>query len=290
MMKEKYVVNQNELIELVQEMIRIPSYTSQEENLVRFLEEYMRDKGFDEVEIDASGNLTGTVRGAHLGPALLFDGHLDTVEIGNPSDWRVDPFSGEILEGRLYGRGTSDMKGALGAMIYAAGCVDRENLHGSVTVSGTVDEEVAEGIALASVLDAHNPDLVVIGESTGLRVNTGQRGRAEISLKTYGKRAHSASPQVGINAVKKMMVLLRAIESYEPKSHPVLGEAILELTDIVSSPYPGASVVPELCEVTFDRRLLPGRPKKRCWLRSMRSWHRIRKKCAMSWRLEPTTC
>ncbi len=257
-MNKVYAVDKAELLELVQGMIRIPSYTGNEEKLVDFLEKYMKKQGFDEVKIDEMGNLMGTIHGNHAGPSLLFDGHLDTVEIGNPSDWQLDPFAGEIRNGRLYGRGTSDMKGALGAMVYAAGCIDREKLRGSVTVSGTVDEEVAEGISLMGVLATIHPDLVVIGESTGLRVNTGQRGRAEISLKTMGKRAHSASPQIGINAVKKMMLLLKSMEAYVPNRHPVLGEAILELTDIISSPYPGASVVPELCEVTFDRRLLPG--------------------------------
>ncbi len=262
-MQETVAVDRTELLELVQEMIRIPSYTGQEGELVRFLEKHMLEKGFDAVSIDAAGNLTGTIRGMHPGPAILFDGHLDTVEIGNPADWRVGPFSGEILEGRLYGRGTSDMKGPLGAMIHAAGRIDKENLWGSIIVSGTVAEEVAEGISLLRVLDAQNPDLVVIGESTDLRLNTGQRGRAEISLKTFGKRAHSASPYAGVNAVTKMMKLLAGFfEAYHPKVHPVLGEAILELTDIISSPYPGASVMPELCEVTFDRRLLTGETRE----------------------------
>jgi putative selenium metabolism hydrolase len=257
-MQENVAAENKELVELVQEMIRIRSYTGEEGELVSFLKKAMLAKGFDEITVDEVGNLTGTVRGTHPGPVLLFDGHLDTVEIGNPDDWEMDPFSGDIREGFLYGRGTSDMKGALGAMIHAAGCIDKENLWGSITVSGTVDEEVAEGISLHRVLDAIEPDLVVIGESSALRLNTGQRGRAEISLKTFGKRAHSASPQVGVNAVKKMMKLLAGIEAYRPQVHPVLGGAILELTDIISSPYPGASVVPELCEVTFDRRLLPG--------------------------------
>ncbi|MGI6253092.1 MAG: M20/M25/M40 family metallo-hydrolase, partial [Aminivibrio sp.] len=73
----------------------------------------------------------------------------------------------------------------------------------------------------------------------------------------FGKPAHSSSPEVGLNAVKQLLPVLARIErDFEPETHPVLGEGILELTDIISSPYPGASVLPELCRVTYDRRLL----------------------------------
>jgi acetylornithine deacetylase/succinyl-diaminopimelate desuccinylase-like protein len=83
-----------------------------------------------------------------------------------------------------------------------------------------------------------------------------------VVLETFGKNAHSSNPSVGINAVKKMMKAILAIEEgFKPKRHPVLGEGILEVTDVISSPYPGASVVPDCCRATFDRRLLEGEDK-----------------------------
>jgi len=117
---------------------------------------------------------------------------------------------------------------------------------------------VAEGAALLKILDEVHPHLVVIGESSSLKLNTGQRGRAEIFLRTMGRRAHSANPQIGINAVKKMMQVLAALDAYQPRQDAKLGEALMEITDIMSWPYPGASVVPEQCEVTVDRRLVRG--------------------------------
>lgn len=249
---------EEEMIALVQKMIQIPSFTQDEERLVNFLHGYMEAQGYDDVKIDELGNVLGVIHGDHEGPRLLFDGHIDTVEIGDEKAWDVSPFSGDIVEGKLYGRGASDMKGALGAMIYAANHIDRKNLHGSVYVSGTVNEEVAEGATLTQVLESVKPDLVIIGESSQLKVNIGQRGRAEIYLQTLGRRAHSANPHIGINAVKKMVKALNEIGKHVPEEDDLLGLGVLEITDIISSPFPGASVVPEICEVTFDRRLIPG--------------------------------
>ncbi|MCL5676787.1 MAG: M20/M25/M40 family metallo-hydrolase, partial [Firmicutes bacterium] len=124
--------------------------------------------------------------------------------------------------------------------------------------SGTVMEEVGEGVALEHILGEISPAGVIIGEATGLNLNIGQRGRAEILVETRGRSAHSANPQVGVNAVYKMLPFIKALRDLELPTDPRLGPAILELTDIISSPYPGASVVPERCRATYDRRLLSG--------------------------------
>ena len=95
-------------------------------------------------------------------------------------------------------------------------------------------------------------------EASQLNLKIGQRGRAEIVVETFGKPCHSANPEKGINAVYKMEKVIEAIRGLVPTEHPVLGKGILELTDIKSAPYPGASVVPEYCRATYDRRLLVG--------------------------------
>jgi putative selenium metabolism hydrolase len=155
------------------------------------------------------------------------------------------------------------MKGALAAMIYAASLLKKEgSLKGDLYVSGTVYEELAEGYSLEPVLEATNPNIVIIGEATNLNLNVGQRGRAQIVLNTYGVPAHSANPHKGVNAVLQMMVLLEEINKIASPLSPYLGRGELVLTDIISSPYPGASVIPEVCKVTFDRRLLTGETKK----------------------------
>jgi len=186
----------------------------------------------------------------------LFDAHTDTVGIAPGSVWTKDPFGGEIIDGYLYGRGAADMKGALAGMIHAAASVDKTKLAGRVVVSASVLEEVYEGGALKTVMDEVHPDYVVIGESTNLNLAYGGRGRAEIHLETIGKPSHSSSPQLGVNAVHLMMKVIESVEKIKLDEHPLLGPAILALTDIISEPYPGYSVIPSRCKATYDRRLL----------------------------------
>jgi acetylornithine deacetylase/succinyl-diaminopimelate desuccinylase-like protein len=102
------------------------------------------------------------------------------------------------------------------------------------------------------------PDFVIIGESTELNVARGGRGRAEIHLETIGRPSHSSSPQLGLNAVHEMIKVIAATEDLALGSDPLLGRAILALTDMISEPYPGHSVIPSRARATYDRRLLAG--------------------------------
>ena len=251
-------ISQNELVGLLQKLIRIQSLSGQEKAVAGLIASAMRELGFDEVRIDDNGSVIGLVRGARPGPTLLLDAHCDTVGVAPGVSWQHEPFGAEVVGNRLYGRGASDMKGALAAMIHAAAAVDRSRLAGAVAVSATVMEEVMEGVSLAAVMDALDPDFVIIGEATDLNLNIGGRGRAEIKLEALGKPAHSSSPHLGVNAVHRMIPAIQAIEQLSLGHDPLLGPSIMALTDIISEPYPGNSVIPSRCRVTYDRRLLPG--------------------------------
>lgn len=254
-----------EVIALCQKLVRAKSYSGEENLAAEELSAFFKEKGFDEVTVDKYGNLIGRIKGNRPGKKILFDGHLDTVVVGKEADWEYPPFQAEIHEGKIYGRGTSDMKGAVAAMACAAANyaqdTDRE-FAGEIYVAGVVHEECFEGIAARNISALVKPDYVIIGEASDLNLKIGQRGRAEIKLETFGIPAHSANPEKGINAVYKMSKVIDAVRTLEPTSHPVLGKGILELTDIKSSPYPGASVVPEYCAATYDRRLLVGETKE----------------------------
>jgi acetylornithine deacetylase/succinyl-diaminopimelate desuccinylase-like protein len=140
------------------------------------------------VEIDAFGNVTGTLD-AGPGPCVLFDAHMDTVGVSDPSAWSFDP-AGELAAGRLYGRGAMDMKGPLAALVHgvAAAGISR----GRVVVSASVAEEMIEGFATAEVARRVRPDAAVICEASGLRVAVGQRGRAELVVSVRGRPTHSS--------------------------------------------------------------------------------------------------
>ncbi len=254
-----------QVIGLCADLVRIRSYSGEEQQVVRRLEEFYKSQGFDEVHTDEYGNLIGTIKGNRPGPTILFDGHMDTVPVQDRDSWKHDPFGAQIEEGRMYGRGTSDMKCALACMAMAAAFFAEDtgrDFAGRVSVAGIVHEECFEGIASRAVSKALQPDLVVIGESSDLKLKIGQRGRAEILLETYGVPAHSSNPDKGVNAVYAMCRAVDRIHALPPSEHAFLGKGIMELTDIKSEPYPGKSVVPEYCAATYDRRLLVGETKE----------------------------
>ncbi|WP_353116509.1 YgeY family selenium metabolism-linked hydrolase [Nitratidesulfovibrio sp.] len=251
----------NEVNELCRSLIRQPSYSGQEGDVARVLGSFMRTRGYDEVTVDRYGSIVGCIRGKRPGPVVLMDGHIDTVPVPDPTAWTHDPFGGELADGRIHGRGASDMKGAVAAMACAAANLAQDtdrNFAGTLCVAGVVHEECFEGIAAREISANFRPDVVIIGEASELNLKIGQRGRAEIVLETFGVPAHSANPDKGVNAVHLMRALLAETESITAPEHPVLGKGVAVLTDIISTPYPGASVVPSHCRATYDRRLLTG--------------------------------
>lgn len=248
---------ESDLISFAQRLVRAKSITGSEQEVISVLSAEMTKLGYDNVRVDETGNLIGIIEGKPAGPTILLDGHCDTVD-ANPPDWKHAPWAAEIENGRLYGRGAADMKGSLAAMIHAAAAIDRSGITGRIAVSATVTEENVEGGTLRGVVDAVRPDYVVIGEATELNLNRGGRGRAEIQVSTFGRSAHSSSPSAGRCAVNDMIRFIQAIQSHNDPVDPFLGPGSMVLTDIISEPYPGHSVIPYRCRVTYDRRLLPG--------------------------------
>lgn len=252
-------------VELTQKLVRRQSYSGNEKGVSEELTKFFKENGFDDVHVDKYGNTIGHIKGSKPGPKIVFDGHMDTVPVTDESEWQYPPFEAEIHDGKIYGRGTSDMKGALASMAVAASNFKEKtggDFAGEIFVAGIVHEECFEGVAAREVSAYAKPDYVIIGEASNCNVKIGQRGRAEIKIEVLGKPAHSANPEKGINAVYKMCKVIEAIKTLKPTHHDRLGDGILELVDIKSSPYPGASVVPEKCVATYDRRLLVNETKE----------------------------
>lgn len=256
---------QEQAIQLCQKLVQQQSYSGHEAGPAKVLEEICKANGFDSIHVDEYGNFIACIKGRRPGKKILFDGHMDTVPVTNEKEWIHPPFAAEIHDGKIYGRGTTDMKGAIAgytaAAIAFAKDTDRD-FAGEIYVDGVVHEECFEGVASRAISAYVKPDIVVIGEASHGNIKVGQRGRAEIVVETFGKPCHSANPEKGINAVYKMAKVIQAIQTLVPPEHPVLGKGILELVDIKSAPYPGASVVPEYCKATYDRRLLVGETKE----------------------------
>lgn len=251
----EFNINREELVQFTLEMIRQKSYFGNEGVVARLVEAKMKELGY-EVEIDEWGNVTGTM-GTGEGPCVLIDSHMDTVGVSDERVWKYNPH-GEIVDTRIYGRGSMDMKGPLAASIFGIAALKDQLTRGKVVVSATIAEELVEGPATEHVAKKVKPDYAIICEATDLKIAAGQRGRAEIIVEVFGRPTHSSQPDFGINSADLMTDVIRNLRSFKPPVHPVLGKGILVLTDIMSAPYPANSVVPDYCRVTYDRRTLPG--------------------------------
>ncbi len=253
-MTDAYPVDNQALEQFLLRLVAARSYSTEEGDVAAVLRDELAGFGFD-VTVDEIGNVIGTLRLGD-GPTVLLDSHLDTVVVVDPAEWTRKP-SGEIVDGRAYGRGTVDMKGPMAACVHGVATLKDLSV-GTIVLSGSVAEELVEGPALVRVAEQVQPDYVVICEATARQVARGQRGRAEVLVEVAGKSCHSAHPSAGLNAAEVMADVISGLRAIPAPQHPTLGEGILVLTDVMSHPYPGRSVVPERCVATFDRRTLVG--------------------------------
>jgi putative selenium metabolism hydrolase len=256
------------LTHLTQELIRTPSLPGKEAQVAALLADSMRESGFQRVWTDLAGNVVGHFEGRGDGPTLLFDGHMDTVEVGDPAAWRHDPYGGEVEDGILYGRGAADMKGALAAMIFGVKLLADQGarLNGNVVVAFVVQEEPCEGVAVRHLIEGEGlmPQYVVLGEPTSLGLYLGQRGRVELKVSAYGKAGHAAMPHEGINAISAAARLIFGIEllGLQLRTDPQMGAGSIAVTQISSSAG-SLNSIPELCELIVDRRLTLGETEAR---------------------------
>ncbi|HZS94994.1 MAG TPA: YgeY family selenium metabolism-linked hydrolase [Chloroflexota bacterium] len=249
------MVDRNALIEFTLRLVAEKSPSAQEAGVAMLVAAEMTRLGY-RVETDRLGNVIGSI-GAENGPSVLIDAHMDTVGVTDRAAWTYDP-SGQHVGERLYGRGTVDMKGPLAAAIHGIAGLRRQLTRGRIVVSASIAEEMIEGVATEAVAKRVRPDFAIIAEPSSSKLARGQRGRAEVTVRTSGKPTHSSRPDLGLNAAEAMADVIVALRDVPAPSHPVLGEGILVLTDIISRPYPALSVVPDLCIATYDRRTLPG--------------------------------
>lgn len=243
-------------VDLLRALVRAPSPSGRERPAVDAFAAAMRDLGFDRVAVDEAGNAVGTIaRGA--GPRLVFNGHLDTVPTGDPAAWPVDPLAGELVDGRVWGRGSVDMKGALAAMAVAARIAADAGFAGTLVVAGMVQEEVG-GLGARWFGERHDADLVVLGEPSDLGLRLGHRGRIEARVTLPGRIAHAAKAELGENALLRAARYALALQRLELPLDPVLGRSSATLTQLRGFPSDGANVVPGRADLTIDYRHVAG--------------------------------
>lgn len=238
-----------------------------EKELAQYVEEYLRSLGLKTELLDFlpnRPNLFAEYKVNDKGKKFLFDGHLDTVPVGNPLLWTVDPFSGTLKEGKIFGRGAADMKGSIAAFVHALETLidSGVELNGSVHMLLTSDEEISALGTREFLKKGYSADASIVGEPSCLEVNVAHKGVARWRLKTLGKSTHASTPEEGVNAIYKMAKVLNELEklaksySMSSRQHPLLGRPTLNVGTIVGGTKD--NIVPDFCEITIDRRLLPG--------------------------------
>jgi putative selenium metabolism hydrolase len=245
-------------IAFCQELVRLDSPSGGERAVADAVEREMSAFGYDEVRRDELGSVIGLVRGARPGVTVLFDAHLDVVPATETERWRHAPFAGVRDGGRIWGRGATDVKGSLAALVVALGTLPRVELAGTIVVSASVGEERVEGLAVGHILRAHPAAAAVICEPTGLQLGLGHRGRASLVIEAEGKAAHTSRPENGINAVYRLIEAVGRIQDMPRQEDRLLGWGHIELVEISSQPFPGSAMVPYHATARFDRRLVRG--------------------------------
>lgn len=237
-------------VELLRELVSIASDSGKEDAIVAHLEGVFSDLGWTPVK-----------RGRNLhaflgqdGPLLLLNSHTDTVPVGE--NWTKPALGAEIIDGKIYGRGTNDAKGCLTAMILgAAKAFEKNPPHGRVCIAATCEEEI-NGQGLEKLIaELPKPDAAVIGEPTGLQPAVAQKGLLLLEITAAGRSAHAAWGG-GVNAIEAAAKDVMALSKISfDRSHPALGRPTLAVTQISGGTR--HNVIPDRCKLVVDIRTTP---------------------------------
>ena len=230
--------------------------------IAEWLVKMCHDLGFEvQLQQTAPGrpNVIARRRGSGGGRSILLTGHTDTVSVENMEG---DPFDGRVEEGRLYGRGSVDMKGGLAVILGAAAALRDQPLAGDLWLGFVTDEEYAS-IGMDALVRLIQPDAAILTEPTADEIVLAHKGFAWLTLTTVGKAAHGSLYERGVDAIVHMGRLLNALEQMErevfPKrEHPLVGRASAHASMIMGGL--GLSTYPDRCRVEIEHRLLPDEP------------------------------
>jgi acetylornithine deacetylase len=263
----------SETIDLLKDLIRINSVNPSlvpgapgEAEIAEHVGEFMRGIGLmtrvEEVE-PGRPNAVGVLRGTGGGPTLMLNGHTDTVGVDY---MEIDPLDPVVDDGRMYGRGTFDMKGGLAAILAATKAVvdSGVELQGDLIVAAVCDEEYAS-IGTERVVEQFRADAAIVGEPTELNILVAHKGFAWIDVETRGVAAHGSAWQVGVDAIAKMGKVQVGLERLQDEALMMKRHALVGPPSVHSSTIQGGrelSTYPDRCRLQVERRLIPGETRE----------------------------
>lgn len=258
----------DELVAVAQELIRYPSVNppGDESAAAAFVAAELERLGAHAVAVVSAGEGRDSVTarwGKPGGRVLAWNGHLDVVDPGDEASWRFGPFEAHVAEGRLWGRGTADMKGSVAAMLQSLAIIRRLQLpiDGELLITVVADEEAGGKYGAGYLAESGmmgTADAGICGEPTSLRPLVAARGRLWLEVEAIGVAAHASTPELGRNAISAIVDLAGTLSQLELSDapHPLLGPATLTPTMITGGESPNS--VAGRCTLTLDRRFPPG--------------------------------
>ena len=264
--KIKQNIDERKLVNLIEKLVAIPSYPgvqNQETKVAQCIKEVFTAHGIDaEIQPVVNGrcNIVARLTGSGKGNSLMLTGHMDTVP---PYDMKDDPFKTKTKDGRLYGRGVVDMKGALACMIMAMIAIKNSGieLQGDLLFAGVIDEEDKSEGTRALLKSGLKTDGAIVGEPTDLEICIAHRGLEWLEFQFIGKAVHGGKQKEGINAIEKAAKFMQRIEmelmpKIEKRVHPIAGNSSMNYGFIKGGTQP--STVAGDCILQIDRRWIPG--------------------------------
>jgi acetylornithine deacetylase/succinyl-diaminopimelate desuccinylase-like protein len=305
-----------EATDLLQRLIRLDTVNppGNETIAVELLRDYLAESGLEAelyAKVPERANLVTRIRGRGDGPRLLLLSHTDTV-LADATEWQLDPWSGELKDGEIWGRGALDMKGQVAANAVAIASLAREGFEpaGDLIFAATADEEVGDDFGLSWLCREH-PDAVraeyCVNEGAGDRIDFGggrifylcsaaEKMSSPFRLRVHGRSGHASMPGIADNALVKAATLIERLAEFRPEPrlepeveaflqllvgrevsavealevargvHPLAGELVEPLLGLTISPTiisasQKRNVIPALCKLVCDCRLLPGQPQ-----------------------------
>ena len=265
-------VDEKAATELLKELVKIDSVNPAlvpgakgEEEIAEYVANWLKGLGLkakvDKIEAKRC-NAVGTLKGAGGGKSLMLNGHIDTVGYDYMT---IDPLKPVIKDGRMYGRGTFDMKGGLVASLSALKAVvdSGTKLKGDVVVAAVCDEEFAS-IGTERVMEKTRVDAAIVGEPSALQIERCHKGFAWIDVETKGLAAHGSMWETGVDAIAEMGKVLAGLDAVgvklQKRRHPVLGPGSVHAGTIKGGLE--LSTYPDKCLLQIERRTIPGEERK----------------------------
>lgn len=262
--KEGVNMERERKIQILKDMVNIDSTNGHEEQVANYLQKLLAEHGIEsekvQYDVDRASLVSGI--GSSDEKVLAFSGHMDVVDAGDVSKWKFPPFEAAEHEGKLYGRGATDMKSGLAAMVIAMIELheEKQKLNGKIRLLATVGEEVGELGAEQLTQKGYADDLdgLIIGEPSGHRIVYAHKGSINYTVKSTGKNAHSSMPEFGVNAIDNLLLFYNEVEKFVKSidaTNEILGDFIHNVTVINGGNQ--VNSIPEKAQLQGNIRSIP---------------------------------